>query len=226
MNTKEESRTRYFNELYLRLRTADIQSEQSNVRTLRVYQDGQPVCDVAYSGDVYRDVKYPDIPGVDELYHRTAEISGLVKEYMQAMENAPPVPAKGLDPADDFRLLAEYGGSVLAGQQTRLGCQFVTWSWDPTHEYVVHGHYMGGDYQAAKTDFAVRSGLVNSQRLFTTRQMSEIYRCVWETLDSGRDMTQDRKRALEEIARQIEYSVPDLDELVDQSNEAEIKMSM
>jgi len=226
MNTKEESRTRYYKELSLRLRAEGIQSEQSNVRTLRVYQDGQPVCDVAYSGDVYRDVKYPDIPGADELYHRTAEISGLVKEYMQAMENAPPVPAKGLDPADDFRLLAEYGGSVLAGQQTRLGCQFVTWSWDPTQEYVVHGHYMGGDYQAAKTDFAVRSGLIDSQRLFTTRQMSEIYRCVRETLDSGYDMTQDRKRALEEIAGQIEYSVPDLDELVDQSNEAEIKMSM
>ena len=110
MNINEESRTRYFNELSLRLRADGIQSEQSNVRTLKVYHDGQPVCDVAYSGDVFRDAKYPDIPEADKLYQITSEISSVVKEYMKAMENAPPVPAKGLDTADDFRPLADYHG--------------------------------------------------------------------------------------------------------------------
>jgi len=114
MNINEESRTRYFNELSLRLWAKGIQSEQSNVRTLRVNHDGQPVCDVAYSGDVFRDAKYPDIPEVDELYQKISEISSVVKEYMKAMENAPPVPAKGLDTADDFRLLANYCAQRLA----------------------------------------------------------------------------------------------------------------
>lgn len=219
MNINEESRTRYFDELSLRLRAEGIQSKQSNVRTLRVYQDGQPVCDVAYSGDVYRDVKYPDIPGADELYQRTAEISGLVKEYMQAIENAPPVPAKGLNPADDFRLLADYGNCVLAGQQTRLGCQFVTWSWDPGHEYVVHGHYTSGDYRAAKQDFALRSGLIPNHKFFSDEQVIEIYRCCEDTLSAGFDLTHEQEKCIRSVQEQILNGIPDIIERINEQDQ-------
>jgi len=47
---------------------------------------------------------------------------------MIAMEAAPQLKASGLD--GDYRILADFGGTVLAGAPSKYGVQFVTWDWD------------------------------------------------------------------------------------------------
>ena len=47
---------------------------------------------------------------------------------MTAMEAAPQLKASGLD--GDYRNLADFGGTVLAGASSKYGVQFVTWDWD------------------------------------------------------------------------------------------------
>ena len=60
------------------------------------------------------------------------------------MENTPPLPAKGLE--GDYRLLADFNGTVLAGHPTGQGVEFVTWEWDYSHTGMWQGHYYGNNY--------------------------------------------------------------------------------
>lgn len=104
------------------------------------------------------------------------------KEYMKFMEQAPQIKASGLD--GDYRALVEFNNVVLAGHQTRFGMEFVTWEWVQNHTSLWQGHYYGDDYDAAKQDFTIRSGLLPSEQLFSDEQLTEIYRSIHETLES------------------------------------------
>ena len=92
----------------------------------------------------------------------------------------------------DYRLLAEFNDVVLAGHQTRYGMEFVTWEWVQNHTSLWQ------------------------------EPLAEVYRCVHETLDSEYPMTGEREKLLKDVAVQIERAVPNLDELVQKSNEAEL----
>ena len=108
-------------------------------------------------------------------------ISKRALEYMTAMEAAPQLKASGLD--GDYRILADFGGTVLAGSPSKYGVQFVTWDWDYDRTGVVHGHYFMENYDAAKRDFATRSGLVQKEQLFSPEQLTEIFRCCADSVD-------------------------------------------
>ena len=88
---------------------------------------------------------------------------------------------------------------------------------------MAHGNYYHNDYAGAKLDFACRSGLVQENRQFTDEQLTEIYRCIHETLDSGYPITRERENILTAAAEQIEYSVDDLEGRVAQSNQWELE---
>ena len=64
------------------------------------------------------------------MYHQVAVAADEVYSYVEAMQNAPLLHVSGLHEA--FRLLADFGGAVLAGQEREncQGYQFVTWIWD------------------------------------------------------------------------------------------------
>ena len=100
---------------------------------------------------------------------------------MTAMEAAPQLKASGLD--GDYRILADFGGTVLAGTPSKYGVQFVTWDWDYDRTGVVHGHYFMENYDAAKRDFATHSGLIPKEQLFSPEQLTEIYRCCTDSVN-------------------------------------------
>ena len=141
-------------------------------------------------------------------------------EYEKLMERAPQIKASGLE--GDYRLLAEFNDVVLAGHQTRYGMEFVTWECVQNHTSLWQGHYYGDNYEGAKQDFVTRAGLIPQDRLLSSEQLAEVYRCVHETLDSEYPMTGEREKLLKDVAVQIERAVPNLDELVQKSNEAEL----
>ena len=127
-------------------------------------------------------------------------------EYMAILETAPRLKASGL--TGDYRVLADFGDAVLAGHPSERGVQFVTWEWDFDREGVHHGHYFQDDYDAAKRDFTVRSGLVQKGALFEPEQLAELYRALAfvreqdETLSCGRD------RELAELMEQVDGLLP------------------
>lgn len=146
-----------------------------------------------------------------------------VPEYQKLMEQAPQIHASGLE--GDYRRLAEFNNVVLAGHQTRFGMEFVTWEWVQNHTTLWQGHYYGDDYDAAKQDFVTRSGLLPQEQLFSDQQLTEMYRCIHETLENGYPITVEREKLLTESAEQIKAAVPHLEELVQKSNEAELALT-
>lgn len=68
----------------------------------------------------------------------------------------------------EYRMLAMYGGSILAVTKSKDDTLlYTTWDIEAYNDGVCHGHYFMDNYEGAKRDFAVRSGLVNSADVVT-----------------------------------------------------------
>ena len=216
---------KFFPELARRLKREGIATDPVEKGCLPVLADGRaavlvlPQGGVAFNADVERG------PEADSVYNLTFALSREVREYTEAMASAPPLVAEGLH--EGFRLLADFNGVVLAGQELEddWGYKFATWRRSPDHTAVASGNYFDGGhyYKAAKLDFACRAGLVQEGRQFTDDQLVELYRCVRETLEGEYPLTRERRELLERAAVQIENSVNDLDERVSQSNQRELE---
>ena len=131
---------------------------------LPVEWNGCILCRVTERGAVRYDPTWVDTDKAKAALAQDREAAGTVLEYMTLLEAAPPLKAEGL--TDGYRVLAEFNGTVLAGTETLLGAQFVTWARDYDWRGVNNGHYYMEDYQGAKEDFALRSGLVARERVF------------------------------------------------------------
>ena len=186
---------------------------------LPISADGLPLCRISETGSVrYRDADIGSVEREDALHEVTQTVE-TVSEYMKLIDAAPLLKAQGLD--ETYKLLADFNGVVLAGHPSRLGVQFVTWDWDYDRTGVSQGHYMSNHYEAAKKDFAVRSGLVREQQIFSPEHLTEIYRCVQDTLDHPYDLTYDREKCLGKIQEQITNLVPDLQQRIAQAQPQE-----
>ena len=87
-----------------------------------------------------------------------------------------------------------------------------------------HGHYFEGNYHAAKEDFAVRSGLISRAQLFSADQLAELYRATDFFLEEGPEPEDKQMKALQEARTKIEYTVPDLQERLELSQEPEMNL--
>lgn len=217
-----ETRKRYLAETALALRNAGFQVEAQPDDKLLVKQGEAPLCVVENPGGIsYRtgDMVNSEIrKAKDDAY----DIVRQVFEYVKQMDCAPTLSVSDLH--DRYKVLADFNGTVLAGMESKYGVMFVTWDWDFDRKGLSHGHYYEGNYQGAKQDFATRSGLIDKHHLFSDEQLAEVYRCVHETLESHYPMTVEREKLLKAVAEQIEYGVPSLDELVEQSNLKEMEV--
>jgi hypothetical protein len=203
---------KYFNELARILAANGIQSALLREDNLTILLDGHPACHVGATSQMHiapGDVRTPE---ANELYHQTAPIAEMVREYMTAMDKSPPLKAIALD--EDFQLLAEFNGAVLAGRETEFGYMFATWRRDYNGAGVFSGEYFLDGYEAAKQDFAIRAGLVEKQRLFSDNQLLDIYRSVSAALDDGYDLTQAEEKNFSSIQKQIKSLFPDINEQI------------
>ncbi len=214
---------KFFPELARRLKREGIATGPVEKGCLPVLADGRAAVLVMPGGTVTFNADVERGPEADSVYDLTFRLSREVYEYTEAMASAPPLVADGLH--EDFRLLAEFNGVVLAGQELEgtWGYKFVTWQLNGDGSGVAHGHYYHNGYETAKLDFACRAGLVDKHRQFTDEQLTELYRCICETLENGYPLTKERREVLEQAAEQIEGSVDDLDERVSLSNQRELE---
>jgi len=224
----EEARKRYFDELSRTLyRRGFATGPAGNDGLLPVQWRGQQLCHVTGEGGVrYFPDAVREINGGDAVQQVT-RIARVTAKYMSQLEAAPQLTASGL--TGDYRLLAEFNDTVLAGHPTKYGIQFITWEWVRNGTGLYQGNYYGpdvgvDDYAAAKRSFAIRSGLIPHSALFVPEQLAEVYRSIHETLDSGYPITTERRKLLEGVAEQIKDAVPDLEERVSLSNQKELEL--
>ncbi len=227
MTTEEKSR--YFQELTLDLQHEGFTAGVEADGLLPVDLDGRHLCRVTADGEVRYLKEDVAGDGRSAALERTIDIARTTAEYMSQMETASQLTASGL--TGDYRLLAEFNGTVLAGHPTQYGVQFVTWEWVQARTALHQGDYYGPDagvesYAAAKQDFAVRSGLILRSALFAPEQLAEVYRSIHETLEGGYPMSVEREKILESVAEQIEQAAPDLQERIDLSKQKEVEAGM
>ena len=196
---------RFLEETAIRLRQNGFTVEPIEDYHLPVCWEKGRLCRISGRGSVlYRQERAA--PGAQDALQTVIDTAKMTSEYMAILETAPRLKASGL--TGDYRVLADFGSAVLAGHPTERGVQFVTWEWDFDRKGVHHGHYFQGDYEAAKRDFTVRSGLVPKDALFEPEQLAEIYRALRFVREQDESLSFGRDRELVELMDQVGGLLP------------------
>ena len=202
MNDQNETaQLRFLEETAIQLRQNGFTVEPIEDHHLPVCWEKGRLCRVSGKGSVlYRQENVDSIRAQDAL-QTVIDTAKMTSEYMAILESAPRLKASGL-------VLADFGSAVLAGHPTERGVQFVTWEWDFDREGVHQGHYFQDDYDAAKRDFTVRSGLVQKDALFEPEQLAEIYHALSFVREQDESLSFGRDQELKELMEQVGGLLP------------------
>ena len=209
---------RYLAEVGRRLHCQGFEVWPEYEGSLPIEKDAHRVCKVNVHGSVSYDPDYVRRNGQEDALEQVRLTAAETMTYMRQMAAAPPLLAEGL--SGDYRLLAEFNDTVLAGHQTQYGLEFITWS--RAHDRSLEqGHYYdtfhGADaYTAAKQDFTVRSGLLPSELLFTKEQMAVLFDAAQNMTVQGLVSNPEQGKLLEGIMEQIQEAIP---QVIDLANE-------
>ena len=203
-------RDTFFQELSRVLQREGFTTQAEQDSLLPVEWNGHPLCRITEGGGVrYRQEDVANLER-EQACQRAADLACMVREYTTLLEQAPPLRAQGL--TGDFRVLADFNGTVLAGHQTKFGIHFVTWDRDFRWTGLNYGHYFQDNYLAAKQDFAIRSGLVPQYQVFNQEQLTEIFHCCADTLNTNLNLSPKQEACIRDIQEQIESGIPDITE--------------
>ena len=207
MNEQNETtQLRFLEETATRLRQNGFTVEPIEDHHLPVCWEKGRLCRISGKGSVlYRQENMDSIRAQDAL-QTVIDTAKMTSEYMAILEYAPRL--KATDLTGDYRILADFGDAVLAGHPTERGVQFVTWEWDFDRKGVHQGHYFQDDYEAAKRDFTVRSGLVQKDALFEPEQLADIYRALRFVREQDETISFGRDRELVELMEQVGGLLP------------------
>ena len=197
---------RYLREVEQKLLHRELDARLLDDGLTHIRWNEKPLCSIDRDGIVR--FRPADITGpeVDRQLRTVIQTAGHVKEYMRIFERAPALKAVGLE--DTYKVLADFGDAVLAGQLGKKGARFVTWEWDFDRQGVHAGHYFMENYEAAKQDFAVRAGLVESQRLFSDEQIAVIKNACEFALEDDATLSYAEEKQLQSVQEQIELLLP------------------
>ena len=203
-NTSQKER--FLQEVEQKLLHRELDARLLDDGLVHVRWHEKPLCSVDRDGIVR--FRPADITGaeVDRQLRTVTQTATQVKEYMRIFERAPALKAIGLE--DSYKVLADFGDAVLAGRSCKTGAKFVTWEWDFDRQGVHAGHYFMENYEAAKQDFAVRAGLVESQRLFSDEQIAVIKNACEFALEADATLSYAEEKQLQSAQEQIERLLP------------------
>ena len=213
---------KFLQEVEQKLLRRDLDARLLENGLIHVRWNEKPLCSVDRDGIVR--FRPADITGpeVDKQLRTVIQTAGQVKEYMRIFERAPALKVVGLD--DTYKVFADFGDAVLAGQLGKKGARFVTWEWDFDRRSVHAGHYFMENYEAAKKDFAVRAGLVESQRLFSDDQLAVIRTACEFALENDATLSYAEEKQLQNVQEQIESLLPQQEQEQEQHSEMEQTM--
>ncbi len=171
---------------------------------LTVTLNGNAVVKINDSDIIYTDGDFydKDKSGVASL----SETVRRIYEYCSSYEKAAPLKAEDL--SGNYRCLSEFNSTVLAAKYSeKYGFEFVIWDRTFDGKAVCQGNYHN-DYLAAKEDFAIRSGLVDSDRLFGVDDLEYMHKCIAFTLENDDSLNYEQEKELSELKERIEDIVP------------------
>ena len=207
MNDQNETaQLRYLEETAIQLRQNGFMVEPIEDHHLPVCWEKGRLCRISGRGSVLYRQENVDSDRTQDALQSVIDTAKMTSEYMAILETAPRL--KATDLTGDYRILADFGDTVLAGTPSKYGVQFVTWEWDFDRKGVHYGHYFQDDYEAAKRDFTVRSGLVQKDALFEPEQLAEIYRALAFVREQDETLSFGRDQELAELMEQVGGLLP------------------
>ena len=208
MNDQNETaQLRFLEETAIRLRQNGFTVEPIEDHHLPVCCEKGRLCRISGRGSVLYRQECVDVPGAQDALQAVIDTAKMTTEYMAILETAPLLKAGGL--TGDYRILADFGSTVLAGHPIERGVQFVTWEWDFDREGVHHGHYFQDGCEEAKHDFVRRSGLLPKEALFEPEQLDEIHRALAFICEQDEGLSIGREKEIKTIMEQIKCLLPE-----------------
>ena len=132
-----------------------------------------------------------------------------IREYVTKYLHAPELPFDGVK---EYRLIAEYGDTVLAATRTgNQGFMFCTWTQNKKHNFVTHGDY-SQNYEYAKESFVKRSGLLNEHKIFTQDEAKDLYKSVSYAMENCETLTYKDEQNLKSLLEKLTWGYPELEE--------------
>jgi len=215
---------RYLNEVARVIRGLGltVKPDEEN-ESLEITDQDSPLC-VAHLKGIRFHRDHINTKEKESLLSKIQDHYLTISEYISAYEKSPELKAIGLD--DGYRLLAEYNRTVLAVKDhNQYGYQFATWDRTYGDTGLTLGHYTY-DYETAKEEFAIRSGLVSKHKIFEDFQMKDIYRALDFYRNENPDLTIKQDDELKKIMDKIEYAVPDVESVLDTEQSSGMGMEM
>ena len=212
MKNNEEARDRFYKEVGVHLAREGFSVKKPQNGLLPIEWNGASLCRITAGGGAQFRREELEPEGAGDAFQLATEIAHTTAEYMRLMETAPRLQAKGLD--GDYRLLADFNGTVLAGHPTGQGVEFVTWEWDYEHTGMWQGHYYGNNYPGVKQDFALRAGLIPESLLFEQSELDELYRCCQRTRELDETLSHQDEQRIIKAQERIELLAPGVQERV------------
>lgn len=130
-----------------------------------------------------------------------------MRNLMELYDRLEPLNVNGL--REGYRKILDYNGHVLAMKKMFDGFEFVTWQYTYDGNAVTLGHYFI-DLYAAKEDFAKRSGLISSQRLFGETDLKLIHTSLVNYVGLNGDLDFKDEKAIGSILEKIEQLIPEI----------------
>ena len=142
-----------------------------------------------------------------ESYSQISNIMKAARDFCYAFAKAATLKADGL--SGNYRCLAEFNSTVLAAKYNEeYGFEFVTWDRTFDGKGVTQGNYYS-DYLAAKENFAIRSGLIDKDKLFSTEELEQLGKCVNFTARHNGDLNFDDCENLKRLGEKISECLPE-----------------
>ena len=166
---------------------------------IMIKSDNLSMLEINNAGDILFARKYANL-----AINIIRPLADKVNEAVAAWEKAIAMPFEGVS---QFRIFAEYNNTILAARDDtkyERGLYFVTWEYTRDRTGVAYGHYTE-DYNAAKEDFARRSGLMSGLKMFTPEQAEEIISTIEYCIENDNDfyLTIPQEESLKSIAETL-----------------------
>lgn len=182
-----EQKKMYFTETALALNREGFHAEKILGGTLGVWLDDEPLCEVSEVGGITYRGENISTPEREAAKDKAYRIVSSTAQYMKQMEQAPPLKATGLE--DQYKLLAEFNGTVLAGMYSKHGVQFVTWERDHDGSGLHWGHsgaWLDLAVSCTKIPVKYEADLLKQQQ----KQNEEMAECPEQQTPSAMSMAQ------------------------------------
>ena len=202
VHMKQEKPVSLFNKEVARVLEQNDFTVSESSSYINVFSDGKEAAKI-FGNEM---ISAPDNTSND-AYFEIKKIAGAVSEYCATYEKSAALKAEGL--SGNYRCLSEFNGMVLAAKYNdEYGFEYVTWDRTFDGKAVCQCKYFE-DYDAAKENLAVRSGLVDKDKLFGAEELEWLGKCVKFTVRHNGDLKFDDCEFLEKLSEKISENIPE-----------------